>query len=1069
MTYRSRTLRYFVSKKVHLVLCHLAQGSGKVLNEEELEFLVDPGVAEGPVIHTVVTHNAAYQADDLDAYDSDCDDFSTAKAVLMANLSSYGSDGLFEDNLIANESLSAKLEKYKERVKLLEERKNVDLSTREKLIMDDIIREKNAQCADFEKEINYLKQTFSEQLKEKELLTKTFNVFKNESKEKEAKNTNKEIALEKKVKELDNIICKMGQFAQTMHIIIKPQVLYDNNLKQALSFQNPFYLKKDQQIRLMLYDGSVIAKETNVISNVDSEETLMLEEESRSKMLLKQSDPMVLENKVNIKPINYAGLNQLSEDFDKQCFEIQKKQFLIENDRLLDQIISQDIVNIVVNSLLDINNSVNVNSSVAMNDSVNYVEMCNKCLKLEAELIKQYNMVEKHKYNRLSKSFSKLEQHCISLELAMQLNKEIFQKNNTSVNQTESLFDQLFELNNLKVELQAKDTTIKKLKANIRRLNKTSTTNNVKKDIDEIETINIELEHRAKELAESLVNQLNQKYVEITTLNTQLQEKDKNNRETHIYYLKHTMEQAAILKEIVEQAKSLNPLDSVSYFACKYVKLIQELLGYVRDTCPDIHKPSEKLVTVTPINKKKTVRFAKLVISSSTSPKLLGDQRDFVMSDSEHSTVTYASISSDDGSLDVGSPGVIEPPSPDFVLEPIYPEFMPPEDDMLPTKEQPLPAAVSPTVDSPGYITESDLEEDLEEDDEDPEEDPADYPTDRDDDDEEEESFEDADEEEEEEEHLAPADSVSPPACQFDRFLAISTLPPSPLTSYLSPLQQIPSPPLPVSSPLPMSPPSLPASPTHSLGYRAAMIWLRAQSPSTSHPLPLPLPIVLPYTRASMAMMRAVAPSTYILASRSETPPSGTPPLLPIPLHTSSLPLLLPSTNCRADVLECSSAPTARPTRGFIEDYGFVGTLDAKIRRDPDREIGYGIIDVWVDPNEIAEEIPATDVAKLGQRMTDFVTTVRQDTYEIYERLDDAQDDRLLMSGQLNLLRRDRRSHARTARLMDGEARASREGWVESMDASDMTRSKMAALHSQQRPARDPTHPDVPEEAGSSS
>ncbi|GJT12067.1 retrovirus-related pol polyprotein from transposon TNT 1-94 [Tanacetum coccineum] len=83
--------------------------------------------------------------------------------------------------------------------------------------------------------------------------------------------------------------------------------------------------------------------------------------------------------------------------------------------------------------------------------------------------------------------------------------------------------------------------------------------------------------------------------------------KDKNNRETHIYYLKHTMEQAAILREIVEQAKSLNPLDSASYSACKYVKLIQELLGYVRDTCPDIHKPSEKLVVVTPINKKKTV------------------------------------------------------------------------------------------------------------------------------------------------------------------------------------------------------------------------------------------------------------------------------------------------------------------------------------------------------------------------------------------------------------------------------------------------------------------------------
>ncbi|GJX04826.1 retrovirus-related pol polyprotein from transposon TNT 1-94 [Tanacetum coccineum] len=207
-------------------------------------------------------------------------------------------------------------------------------------------------------------------------------------------------------------------------------------------------------------------------------------------------------------------------------------------------------------------------------------------------------------------------------------------QNNTSANQTEPSFDQLFELKYFKVKLEAKDTTIKKLKATIERLNKTSTTNNMKKDLDEIETINIELEHRvtklnaknehlkqtykqlydsikpsrvqAKEHDESLVNQLNQKSVEITDLNAQLQEK------------------------IIEQAKSLNPLDSASYSAYKYVKLIQELLGYVRDTCPDIHKPTKKLVVVTLINKKKTVRLKStdntkndriMQISSSTQKK----------------------------------------------------------------------------------------------------------------------------------------------------------------------------------------------------------------------------------------------------------------------------------------------------------------------------------------------------------------------------------------------------------------------------------------------------------------
>nr|GEX75831.1 reverse transcriptase domain-containing protein [Tanacetum cinerariifolium] len=73
-----------------------AQGNGKVLNKEELEFLADPGITEGPVTHSVITYNAAYQADDLDAYDFDCDKISTAKAVLMANLSSYRSNVLSE-------------------------------------------------------------------------------------------------------------------------------------------------------------------------------------------------------------------------------------------------------------------------------------------------------------------------------------------------------------------------------------------------------------------------------------------------------------------------------------------------------------------------------------------------------------------------------------------------------------------------------------------------------------------------------------------------------------------------------------------------------------------------------------------------------------------------------------------------------------------------------------------------------------------------------------------------------------------------------------------------------------
>nr|GEX63885.1 hypothetical protein [Tanacetum cinerariifolium] len=139
------------------------------------------------VENTVITHNAAYQADDLNAYDSNCDELNTTKVALMVNLSHYGSDDLAESV-----------------------------------------------------EIDHLKQTLSEHLKE-----------------------------------------------------------------------NPIYLKKAQQLEPKLYDPNVIEK-INAIVIHDTEETLMLAEESHSKMLLKQKDPMMLEKKVNTIPVDYDVLNQLS-------------------------------------------------------------------------------------------------------------------------------------------------------------------------------------------------------------------------------------------------------------------------------------------------------------------------------------------------------------------------------------------------------------------------------------------------------------------------------------------------------------------------------------------------------------------------------------------------------------------------------------------------------------------------------------------------------------------------------------------------------------------------------------
>nr|GEX85124.1 retrovirus-related Pol polyprotein from transposon TNT 1-94 [Tanacetum cinerariifolium] len=485
---RKRDAEWFKDK----VLLVQAQDNGQVLQEGELEFLVDPGTAETSSNQSVVTNNAAYQADDLDAYDSDCDELNFAKIALMANLSHYGSD----------------------------------------------------------------------------------------------------------------------------------------NLAEALCFQNPCYLKRAQQLKLKLYDGSVIEKSDAIMIH-DSEETLLLAEESRSKMIEKQNDPKMAEKKVITKPIDYA---------DKM------KNVLKENDRLLTQALSIDIVNIIVHDHV---------KSACMN-----VDVCESCVTIETE--HQNNFIHKECYDTLFHKFNTLEKHCISLEVDNQLKKENFQRNTLFSQESAPTFSELFEINELKAQSQVKDIIILKLKEKLQSLSGDVQERKVKREIEEIETLNIELDHivtklvaenehlkqpykqlcdsikpsrvRSKEQCDDLIKQVNLKCTKISDLNASIQEKvlvitalkeslskfkGKNvvteavplhsidpellkidvaplapklhkNKTIHTAYIRNTLEEVATLREIVESERLINPLNTSLDYACKYTKRIQELLNILQQSCPCI-------------------------------------------------------------------------------------------------------------------------------------------------------------------------------------------------------------------------------------------------------------------------------------------------------------------------------------------------------------------------------------------------------------------------------------------------------------------------------------------------
>nr|GEV64981.1 hypothetical protein [Tanacetum cinerariifolium] len=717
------------------VLLVQTQANRQVLHEEELEFLADPGIAETQSTQYVITNNATYHAGDLDTYDSNCDEINSTKIAPMANLSHYGFDNLAEymnktqyttvqnssspaqqDDLILSvieqlksqvvnctkinqdnkhviEILTAEIERYKNQVRILNEQNNVDkasascaqsleienlkhtlsehlkenesleqktelsaeqafcsrysvnskepnLSSSTTIVevpkelskvskvnsslkklkfhlasFDMVVKERTTATAitkgtwgfehtkacfkddiipfvkalkelfnsfdqflideltkvqnnnvdnasvSYEQslEIEKLKHTLFEHLNEKKSLEQKVTLLTNDFQKEESQNINRELALEKQVKELNNIVFKRNQSAQTVHMMTKPQIFYDHSTRQAFSFQNLCYLKRAQQLKPKLRESF--------------------------QMIQKQNEPIMSEKKVNTKPVDYAALNQLSKDFEARF---------------------------------------------------------------------------------------------------------VTQRNNSFLEQSAPTFTELFEINDLKAQSQEKDIVIVKLKERLQSLSGNMEEKKVKRELEEIETINIELDHRvtklvaenehlkqtykqlydsikssgvrSKEQCDDLIKQVNLRSAEVSDLNASLQEKVlvitalketlsklkrnavvneavslhsidpdllkidvaplapklRNNKTAHTDYLRHTQEETSTLRETVESKRLVNPLNTSLDYACntKNDRIQRAPSKAKKNKLEDHHR------TVRPsLNKKKNVVDTQ-AISSVTNSKL---------------------------------------------------------------------------------------------------------------------------------------------------------------------------------------------------------------------------------------------------------------------------------------------------------------------------------------------------------------------------------------------------------------------------------------------------------------
>nr|GEW73930.1 hypothetical protein [Tanacetum cinerariifolium] len=337
---------------------------------------------------------------------------------------------------------------------------------------------------------------------------------------------------------------------------------------------------------------------------------------------------------------------------------------------------------------------------------------------------------------------------------------------------------------------------------------------------------------------------------------------------------------------------------------------------------------------------------------------------------------------------DEREPMFIHSHDPDYVPEPMYPEYIPLEDEhVLPAEEQPLPPIDSPTGESPGYVAESDPKEDPEEYEYDETEDGlVDYPMD-----------------EEMMEmmmttiHLGMTYTMRMRTrrmrkAEVGRLLAMPTPPPSPLTSLSPPsagelLARCTAPSV-CPSPPPVPSPLLPSSgcPTQIQTLRMASTQALIDTVTVALPSPpLPPPLYIP------------PPVDY----RDDIPETEMPPRKRLCLSTLSR-------------YEIGKSSTARPTRGRGIDYGFVSTLDAEVRQRGIGEVGYGIRDTWVDPTEaVLEIVPMT----LGER--------------------------------IDLLMEDRIAHQETILIVEEDAYVTQEAWVHSIGLSQAVHSELQT-HMQQ-------------------
>ncbi|GJT30014.1 hypothetical protein Tco_0910289 [Tanacetum coccineum] len=270
---------------------------------------------------------------------------------------------------------------------------------------------------------------------------------------------------------------------------------------------------------------------------------------------------------------------------DKQCAEIERKNLLIANENLIANCLSNQL-------LYDVEKS--------------------RCLDLGTEMSKVQNEI---------KHVSKLEREYLNLQLKYQHLQESFDNNKSQTSQDVPEFNSFFKINNLENQIQEKDNVIRDLKVLVSNVNDRScepyNANDVTALIEQNECVRVELEEvkqHYKELFESIQitrASTNEKtsslLTQIEDLKAQLEGNMKVAARSSVKTKVLALESVETVREIVEEARVVKPLDNALNYACQYTKLSQELIEYVIGTCPKEFTERDSKAPSIPLTRKKQV------------------------------------------------------------------------------------------------------------------------------------------------------------------------------------------------------------------------------------------------------------------------------------------------------------------------------------------------------------------------------------------------------------------------------------------------------------------------------